>query len=402
VKELLRKGSVVILLGTGGVGKTTIAAALGIAAAAHFNTALITVDPAKRLRDALGLKRLGGRPKGLGAARLKAAGLDPDLALSAMVLDVKGAWDSLVDRFASDNETRKRILENPFYHSLTEQFAGSEAFAALEQLYDLHGAREFEIEIVDTPPAAHAFEFLQAPARLARLLDSRAARWLFRPYLSAGKLAARLASRAAKFVVRELERFAGATVLSSIADFFSAAADAVDQVVDRLHKTEALLHSPEVRFILVTTAEQDRLDQARELISEMKTEGLRLSAIVLNRFLDEAALAEIAKRPASLPQHLNEIGSIGAILSGDSAENGGVRAIADFLESYRVRALGDIHRVARFARELPPDVELVIAPEIRIGVSDLEALAHLADLLERGEAASKLVQGITEQPGVSL
>src|SRR6202521_3064270 len=331
IKDLLEKGSVVIMLGTGGVGKTTVAAALGIAAAgARINTALITVDPAKRLRDALGLERLGGRPKGLGTARLKAAGLDPKLPLSAMVLDVKGAWDGMVEQFAPDPETRRRILDNPFYRSLTGQFAGSEAYAALEQLYDLHTAGDFELEIVDTPPAAHAFEFLHAPARLARLLDTRAARWLFRPYLSASKLAMKLARRAARFVVRELERFAGANVLSAITEFFAAAAETIDAVVDRLRKTEALLHSPAVRFVLVTTPEEDRLNQARELIEEMKAEGLRLTAIVLNRFLDEAAWDEMMSRTNSVPHHLAEIPQIRAMLAADLAGDPGGEALANF------------------------------------------------------------------------
>ena len=390
VKDLLEKGAVVILLGTGGVGKTTIAAALGIAAAgARVNTALITVDPAKRLRDALGLERLGGRPKGLGTARLKAAGLDPKLRLSAMVLDVKGAWDGMVEQFAPNPETRRRILANPFYRSLTGQFAGSEAYAALEQLYDLHSAGDFELEIVDTPPAAHAFEFLHAPARLARLLDTRTARWLFRPYLSASKFAMKLASRAARFVVRELERFAGANVLTSISEFFAAAAETVDAMVERLHKTEALLHSPAVRFVLVTTAEEDRLNQARELIEEMQAEGLRLSAIVLNRFLDEASLQEIASGAdgARVPSHLEEIARLRSTLAADLPADPGVSTLVERLESYRTHALADMERVARFARELPPEVNLLIAPEIAIGVRDLKALAHLARLLAGGDRA---------------
>jgi anion-transporting ArsA/GET3 family ATPase len=394
--ELLSKGSIVILLGTGGVGKTTVAAALGIAGAqSRLNTALITVDPAKRLREALGLERLGGQPKGLGAARLRAAGLDPALTLSAMVLDVRGAWDGMVEQFAHDEAARRRILENPFYRNLTEQFAGSEAYAALEQLYDLHTAGNFELEIVDTPPAAHAFEFLQAPARLARLLDSRAARWLFRPYISASKLAMKLASRAARFVVRELERFAGAAVLTAIAEFFTAAAETVDAVVDRLHKTEALLHSHAVRFVLVTTAEEDRLNQARDLIAEMKAEGLRLSAIVVNRFLDEATWNAIARGANRTPRHLDEIAALRSTLDWNSAADSGLRALVEFFEQYRSQVLDDIERVACFAREMPRDVTLMIAPEIRIGMRDLKALAHLAQLLKRGPAALRGIEALS-------
>jgi len=154
VKELLKHGSTVILLGPGGVGKTTVAAALGIAAAREgHDTGMITVDPARRLRDALGLERLTAQPTRIDSRRLAAAGLDPRLKLWAMVLDVKGAWDSLIARFVKTAAERERILKNPFYRNLTEQFAGAEAYAALEQLYEMHCAARFEVEVVDTPPA---------------------------------------------------------------------------------------------------------------------------------------------------------------------------------------------------------------------------------------------------------
>src|SRR5215469_15012461 len=127
------------MLGSGGAGKTTIAAALGVAAAREgLNTALITVDPARRLRDALGMQRLSAQPTRLDRRRLLAAGLDSSIRLSAMMLDVKRTWDALVHELVASPEARRRILENPFYRSLTQQFAGAEAYAALAQLDELH------------------------------------------------------------------------------------------------------------------------------------------------------------------------------------------------------------------------------------------------------------------------
>ncbi len=391
LNDLLGKGAIPILLGTGGVGKTTIAAALGLAgASAGLETAVITVDPTRRLRDALGLERLGGHPIRIGAKQLRAAGLAPTLKLSAMMLDVKGAWDAVVERFVADPATRRRIFDNPFYQSLTKEFAGSEAFAALQQLYDLHQAGAFELEVVDTPPASHSFEFLQAPARMIRLLDSRAARWLFTPSLSAGRIAMKLASNAARFVVRELERFAGKSVLSTIADFFAAMADSMDSVVDRLHKTEALLHSPAVRFVLVTTAEADRLIQARELIDEMEAEGLKLSAIVINRFLDERIWHSIADSSRDPLSHLEEISElrmeVGSRANRDGDSRTGLARLVDYFEQYRVQTLDEIRRVADFARGLPADVKLAIAPKIEAGVLDLGALSRVAGYVTSGVA----------------
>jgi anion-transporting ArsA/GET3 family ATPase len=400
LKDLLTKGSIPILLGTGGVGKTTIAAALGLAgASANLDTAVITVDPTRRLRDALGLERLGGQPTRIGAKQLREANLNPNLKLSAMMLDVKGAWDAVVERFVADGATRRRIFDNPFYQSLTREFAGSEAFAALQQLYELHQAGAFELEIVDTPPASHSFEFLQAPARVIRLLDSRTARWLFTPSLSAGRIAMKLASEAARFVVRELERVAGQSVLSTISDFFAAMAESMDAIVDRLHKTEALLHSPAVRFVLVTTAETDRLRQARELIDEMNSEGLKLAAIVVNRFLDERiwhAVADSSRDSGGGPlAHLEEISElpieIGSSRSSreDGAGGASLAKLIDYFEEYRHQTLDEIQRVADFARGLPAGVRLAIAPKIEAGVLDLAALGRVAEYVTSGVAILK-------------
>lgn len=387
VNDLLKKGSILIVLGTGGVGKTTVTAALGIAGAEqNLDTALITVDPARRLRDALGLKRLGGRPSRLSRGHLAAGGLNPALKLSAMMLDVKGAWDMMAERFAPDPATRRRILQNPFYQRLTAEFAGAEAFAALQQLYDLHEAGGFELKVVDTPPATHAFEFLEAPARFTRLLDSRAARWIFTPSLSAGRLAVKLASQAARFVVRELERFAGRRALSSVSDFFAAASESVDAVVDQLRKTEALMRSDAVRFVMVTTPEADRLIQARELIEEMKADGLSLSAIVINRFLGERSLRQAAGDPGGPGlEYLDEIRDLESHLADDMAKGNGIGAVMRHLVHHRAQALDAILRVGEFAGQIPPHITIAVAPELGMqAMHDLGGLHRIAGFITSG------------------
>lgn len=371
-----------IVLGTGGVGKTTVAAALGVAGAlSRLNTAVITVDPARRLRDALGLARLGGTPTRLNAAHLAKAGLNPSLELSAMMLDVKGTWDALVERFVADPAARRRILENSFYRSLTEQFAGSDAYAALEKLYDLHDAGGFALQIVDTPPAEHAFEFIQAPAHLIQFLNSRAGRWMFRPYLTAGRAAMKVFGRVTQFIIGELERFAGLTVLSTVAEFFAAAAEAVDSISDRFRKTQALLRSRAVHFVMVTTAEEDRLREARELVDDIESEGLHLDTIVVNRFLDERSWQALVSNPGSRIEQLEEIAQLRAVLNPELNTDHGLGGILEYLESYDAQARDEIRRVRRFAQDLPARVKLALVPDMDVGVRDLSGLKRLADTL---------------------
>jgi anion-transporting ArsA/GET3 family ATPase len=382
VKQLLKKGSTIVVLGTGGVGKTTVAAALGVAAARlGLDTGVVTIDPSHRLRDALGMELLSARPTRLEARRLRAAALDPALQLSAMVLDVKRTWDGLVARFVKTPAARRRILENSFYRSLTQQFAGAEAYAALEQLYDLHNTGRFDLAIVDTPPAAHAFEFLESPAHLVRLLDSRAARWLFLPYASARKSAVSLVGRAARFVVTQLESFAGASTLTSVSEFFGAAAEATSAIVERFRKTEALLRSPGVYFVLVTTSEQDRLREACELVRRMESQRLTLGAVILNRTFDERTFDALASGFRRIPAHLDEIDGLRSALAGDQQPDQRLDAVVRFLEEYRDGQLAMIGRAARFASEIPSHIRLVLAPELEIGVRDLRGLAKLASML---------------------
>jgi hypothetical protein len=163
----------------------------------------------------------------------------------------------------------------------------------------------------------------------------------------------------------------------------------MDAIVDRLHKTELLLHSPAVKFVLVTTAEADRLRQARELIVEMESEKLKLSAIVINRFLDERTWIAAANASASPLEHLAEISELRNLLGNGVVNNRGVGQLVTYFEHYRSRALGDIERVASFAHELPVGVKLGIAPEIEAGIGDLAALSRIASFVTSGTSILK-------------
>ena len=393
MKRLLKPHSVLVVLGSGGVGKTTIAAALGVAAAsANLRTAIITVDPARRLREALGMPRLGVKPTQIDSRRLRAAGLDPSLKLSAMMLDVKGAWDSMVTELIVDPAVRRRILENTFYRRLSSDFAGSDAYAALEALYNLDSSGEFDLVVVDTPPAAHAFEFVQAPLRLIRLLDSQTARLLFQPARTPASIALKMAGRIAAFVARELERFAGGEALSSIAGFLAAASGAGDRISTRMRKVSALLRSPTVRFVVVTSSEPDRLAEARKLIEQMEAEKLHLAAIVVNRFLDERLWPSVSGEPhvrskqkpsagrrnRALGTALEEVPTLTAALNANGSADPEVAAVLEYLQNYRRRAEDDLHRVRRFAGSIPGRVEVALAPEIEPDKSALSAVARLS------------------------
>ncbi len=398
MKELLKKGAIVVMLGSGGVGKTTVAAALGLAAAREgLNTALITVDPARRLRDALGMERLSAQPTRLDRRRLRVAGLDSSIRLSAMMLDVKRTWDTLVHEFVTSPEARSRILENPFYRSLTQQFAGAEAYAALAQLDELHRSGQFDIQVVDTPPAAHAFEFFEAPRHLVQLLDSPAARWLFAPEPALSRNALTIASRAVRFVIAQLETFTGTHTLSAMSDFFRLAAEAAAALSQRFHKTEAMMHSASVSFVLVTTPTEDRLREALGMVTKAQRHNFSLRTIVLNRMLDERTFAEL-RNTRQPPAHLAEIARLHRVLGETDPK---LDALVNYLENYREHQILEVEQAARFAHELPPRIALAIVPAVDPGVRDLRSLAALSSILTSSTSGRKFLDNAANKLGIA-
>lgn len=384
VKKSLRKGATVIVMGPGGVGKTTLAAAIGLAAASQgLATGVITVDPARRLRDALGLAGLSAQPSVIDTKRLRAAGLDSGLRLSAMVLDVQRTWDGLVERFVPSAEARQRILANSFYRGLSGQFAGAEAYAALEQFYELRTGNAFETIVVDTPPAAHTFEFIEAPANLMRLLDSRAARWLLASKNGSKRNPLALAGAAVQFVAAQLERFAGMKTLSAIGEFLAATMEAADTLSHRFRMIAGLLRSRSVEFVLVTTAEPSRLAEAREVIERTEADGLRLRTIVLNRLLDERSFASLCARHEALSM-LRASAGLRMAIAADPLRDPKIEALGCFLDQRAAALQTRIEDAAAFAGELPARIELIVVPEFEAGLGDLAGIKRVTEVLMRG------------------
>ena len=180
---------VVVCVGCGGVGKTTVAAAIALEAARAGRRALvITIDPARRLADALGVETLGNQPEPLPRAALDALGVPAEGSLSALMLDMKRTFDDLVARFAESPAARERVLGNPIYRHVSDALAGSVEYSAMEKVYELSRSDDYDTLVVDTPPAQHALDFLDAPERLLEFLDSRLVHLLIHPAMAAGRL----------------------------------------------------------------------------------------------------------------------------------------------------------------------------------------------------------------------
>jgi anion-transporting ArsA/GET3 family ATPase len=277
LRELIAGRQIVISAGSGGVGKTTVAASIGLwGALSGRRTVVLTIDPARRLATSLGLASLGSEPSEIPAAMFHEAGLQPGGGLSAMMLDQKGAWDALVERHAPP-EARDRILQNPFYQHLSQTFAGSQEYMAIEQLCVLAESGEWDLIVVDTPPTRHALDFLEAPQRLGDFLDRSVVKWFVKPYFTAGWSAMRAVNRSVGFLLRSLEKATGVSALAEISDFFTSMSGLFDNFHARIDRAYEVLRGPGTAFVLVSSPEEQVLGDAEYLSTKMSVIRFPLS-----------------------------------------------------------------------------------------------------------------------------
>jgi anion-transporting ArsA/GET3 family ATPase len=283
-ERTLEQCSIAVCVGCGGVGKTTIAAALGVEAARRGRRALVlTIDPARRLADALGIGSLGNQPQPIPDATLAQLEIPDGARLSAMMLDMKRTFDDLVERFADSPETRDRILGNAIYQHASDALAGSIEYSAMEKVFELHEKREFDLIVVDTPPAQHALDFLEAPQRLIEFLDSRLVQVLIHPAFAAGRFGFRLFHRSTQRVLQLMERVSGMSFLEDISEFLLAFEGMSRGFRERARRVRALLTGPEAAFVLVAGPGAESQRHAIEFLDRLEASQVPLAGVLVNR-----------------------------------------------------------------------------------------------------------------------
>lgn len=279
----LAQKRVLVCVGSGGVGKTTVSATLALRAAVDGRSSLVcTIDPAKRLANSLGLSALGNTETQVPATVLESLGVRPKAALHAMMLDMKQTWDELITRFAPPDQ-RDRILSNRFYQSLSTALAGSQEYIALEKLWDLRRRSAYELIVLDTPPTAHALDFLDAPNRILDFLDNEAAKWLLTPALKAGKVGLSLFNLGGSYVTKALSKFTGVETLQELSSFMLALSSMNEGFRERARGVRELLKDPQTGFVLVTSPNLERLDEVTHFHALLKQNGMEVLALVVNR-----------------------------------------------------------------------------------------------------------------------
>jgi anion-transporting ArsA/GET3 family ATPase len=279
--ELVETSHVLICCGTGGVGKTTTAAALAIEGARRGrDTVVVTIDPAKRLANTLGVENLSNSPREIPREMWDRDGLAPAAGrLHALMLDTKTTFDQLVEKYALTSDQSERILENGFYRNIAGALSGTQEYMAMEKLYELHAGDGFDLIVVDTPPTRHALDFLDAPRRMTRLLDNR----IFRMLMVPTRATLRVGSVAAQALLRTISRVVGSEAIDDAIAFFRAFEGMEEGFRERAAAVTALLASPDTAFVLVTSPRRDAVEEAEFFAERLEDEEFAVDALVVNR-----------------------------------------------------------------------------------------------------------------------
>src|SRR6185312_12503626 len=368
VSELLAGKRVCVCGGSGGVGKTTTSAAIALGMAAEgAKVAVVTIDPAKRLANALGLQELENEPRRVEPERLAGAPSAFKGELWAMMLDPKRTFDELIERVAADAERAEEIKRNRVYRELSTAVSGSQEFTAVAKLYELDRDGDFDLLVLDTPPSRNALDFLDAPTRLTSFLEGRALKAFIRPT----GLGMRVLGRGAAPLLGALRRVTGVDLVGDLTTFFGLLGDMTEAFSERARGVERLLRAHTTAFLLVTSAQQAAIDEAIWFRRTLTEGGLPFAGVIVNR-VHHDILGEAE------PEDL--VSALDAELSGDLA----ARVAENFFDYHRL-ARRDARNVARLGKELR-DQPLLLVPHLDDDVHDIEGLVRVHRYLFASDA----------------
>jgi anion-transporting ArsA/GET3 family ATPase len=349
---LLEGRRIVVCAGSGGVGKTTTAAAIAMGMAERgLKVAVVTIDPAKRLADSLGLEELGNEPRLVDPERFSEHGVEIRGELWALMLDSKRTFDALIERLAPDAATRDEILANRIYQQLSSAVAGSQEFTAIAKLYELDQEGDYDLLVLDTPPSRNALDFLDAPARLTGFFQGRAIKMFLRP---AG-LGGRILGRGTGVVFGLMERLTGVDLLHDLSVFFRALGGMIDGFTERAARVGALLEDPGTTFLIVAAPRHDPVEEAIFFHRKLADAHMPFGGLVVNR-------VHMVGSP-------DGAAALQAALGDDLA--GRVATAAHELAALAEREAASLARL----RDRLGDPPTIVVPELDGDVHDVEGLA---------------------------
>ncbi len=300
IDHVLETAKIVVCCGSGGVGKTTTAAALALRAAERGRrTVVLTIDPARRLAQSMGLTELDNVPRAVKGVEVTGGG-----SLDAMMLDMKRTFDEIVEKHA-DTGKAQAIFDNPFYQALSSSFAGTQEYMAMEKLGQLRASGDYDLIVVDTPPTRSALDFLDAPERLTTFLDGRLVKVLLAPAKASGKAYLKVVTVGFNVFTNAITKIIGASVLQDLSQFVAALETMFGGFRERAQATYDLLKDPGTAFVVVATPERDALREASYFVERLATEQMPLAGLIVNRVHRSAAAGLTAQKSLAAAEELD-------------------------------------------------------------------------------------------------
>jgi anion-transporting ArsA/GET3 family ATPase len=368
---LLEGKRIVVCAGAGGVGKTTVAAAVALGFAQQGERVLcITIDPAKRLADSLGLGSMSSEEQQVSTELFERAGLTVSGSLTVLMLDTKRTFDDIVARHASSPEARDRILQNRIYNYVSTSLAGTQSYMAMEKVLLVRQDPRFDRIVLDTPPTSNALDFLDAPERLIEAIDSAAMRWLVQTFERSGRFSLNLVARGVGLVLRGIGRLTGKGFLEHLAEFVAELNQLFGGFRERAATVAQAFRSPDLSYLLVTSAAPAAIDEVSYFAARLREQGMRPDAVIVNRLQPNPEPATDASLQALA-------GELGVPLSAEL-----VAAVQQAARDDRTRAAFEAEQLAGLPAvlgDVPPSVLRV--PVLAADVHDVKSLSSVARLL---------------------
>ena len=390
--ELIEDRRILVCCGSGGVGKTTAAAALAIRAAQlGRRTLVLTIDPARRLANALGVADFGNEVRRVPSRKFEAAGVPLRGELYAMMLDTKRTFDELVERFAPSLEMREAILSNRIYQQLSDTLAGSREYMAMEKLYELYAEGGYDLIVLDTPPTKHALDFLDAPDRILDFLGGKVVHVLLKPYLMAGRIGFEVFRWGASSVFSVVEKVTGVEFLRDLSDFVLSFEEMYDGFKQRAGRVKALLGRKETAFLLVTGPGKFVLEEAIFFYEQLVEHRMHVEAVIVNKVhlpverRERGAGEEDLEDPEDfLPEpRRRALAERMAEAAGDASLRPALEKLLQNFAHHRVLAKMDARNIQMLREPIREGVAFVQVPLLPVDIHDFEGLRRLNDHLFR-------------------
>jgi anion-transporting ArsA/GET3 family ATPase len=374
VGELLEGKRVCICAGSGGVGKTTTSAAIAMGmAASGKKVAVLTIDPAKRLANSLGLRELGNEECLVAPERCREHGIEMKGELWAMMLDAKRTFDDLIERHSPDEETRDRILSNRIYQEVSNAMAGSQEYMAMEKLYELYQENRYDVLVLDTPPTRHALDFIDAPERMTRFIEGKSLQFFLKP----GRFGVRMIGRSGGALFSILKRITGIDLLQDLSEFFQSFGEMAIGFRERAQRVNELLGDRRTTFVLVTAPEREPIEEAIYFWRRLSEARLPFGGVVVNKvhhdYLQWAEDVAGIESSAALEQLAADLERS---LDGNHERSDLAARVYENFRRYRVLAQRDRENIAMLTNRLE-EQRIIQVPYLDEDVHDLGGLAEI-------------------------